>query len=190
MGTYDSGTIKRLRWMRDVLGPSLRAALRTREEGLDIFKMIAEGVLMGDEVHARSAACTMLLMRQLVPMLLETGLKKNVISRIVEFMSSNNHSFLSLTLTACKVAADAAHGIPNSTVVTAMSRNGVDFALRVGGMDGWTIVPTAPMDEAIYYSGYGPEDAAGDIGDSAIVETAGLGGMVIGAAPSISSFVG
>lgn len=191
MGTYNQGTIERLRWMRDVLAPSLRAALRTRDQGVDIFKIIAEGTLMGDEVHARSAACTLLLLRQLVPMLLSADVKRDVVSRIVEFIGQNNHSFLSLTLTACKAAADAAHGIPHSTVVTAMSRNGVNFALRVGGMaDKWFIAPTAPMDEAIYYSGYGPQDAAGDIGDSAIVETAGLGGMIIGAAPSISSFVG
>jgi len=190
MGTYDQGTIERLRWMRDVLGPTLRKALRTREEGFDIFKTVAEGTLMGDEVHARSAACTLLLLRQLMPMLLETDADKKTIAAIVDFIGNNNHSYLSLTLTGCKVAADAAHGIPNSTVVTAMSRNGMNFALRVGGMDKWFITKTAPMDEAIYYSGYGPEDAAGDIGDSAIVETAGLGGMIIGAAPSISSFVG
>lgn len=191
MGTYDAGTIERLRWMRDVLAPGLRAALHTSDEGIDIFKIVSEGTLMGDEVHARSAACTLLLLRQLAPMLLAADLEKNVISRIVDFISQNNHSFLSLTLSACKVAADAAHGVPHSTVVTAMSRNGVDFALRVGGMkDIWHIAPTAPMDEAIYYSGYGPGDAAGDIGDSAIVETVGLGGMIIGAAPSISSFVG
>jgi hypothetical protein len=191
MGAYDEGTIKRLRWMRDVLGPSLRTALRTSEEGIDIFKIIAEGTLMGDEVHARSAACTLLLLRQLVPMLLAVDIERKTVARIIEFISGNNHSFLSLTLTACKAAADAAHGIRNSTVVTAMSRNGVNFALRVGGIDDkWFITPTAPMDEAIYYSGYGPEDAAGDIGDSAIVETTGLGGMIIGAAPSISSFVG
>lgn len=191
MGTYNAGTIERLRWMRDVLAPGLRAALRTRDEGVDIFKIVSEGILMGDEVHARSAACTLLLLRQLAPMLLAADLEKDVIIRIVDFISQNNHSFLSLTLSACKVAADTAHGIPHSTVVTAMSRNGVDFALRVGGMKNtWHIAPTAPMDEAIYYSGYGPGDAAGDIGDSAIVETVGLGGMVIGAAPSISSFVG
>ena len=190
MGTYNQGTIDRLRWMRDALAPTLRTALKSKEEGIDIFKIIAEGTLMGDEVHARSAACTLLLLRQLMPMLLAGEASRSVIAQIVEFIGQNSHSFLSFTLTACKVAADAAHGIPNSTVVTAMSRNGVNFALRVGGMDAWFIVPTAPMDEAIYYSGYGPEDAAGDIGDSAIVETAGLGGMIIGAAPSISSFVG
>jgi hypothetical protein len=191
MGTYNKATIERLRWMRDALAPALKAALQAKGEGIDIFKIIAEGTLMGDEVHARSAACTLLLTRQLTPLLLATDLDKAAIARVLNFIGQNNHSFLSLTMTGCKVAADAAHGVPKSTVVTAMSRNGVEFALRVGGIkDKWFIGKTAPMDEAIYYSGYGPDDAAGDIGDSAIIETAGLGGMIIGAAPSISSFVG
>jgi hypothetical protein len=190
MGTYDAGTIERLRFMRDVLGPALKKAVAA-SGGIDIFKLVSEGIQMGDEVHARSAACTMLLVRRLLPALLASDLDKASIARIVEFMGANNHTFLSLTLTACKVAADAAHGVEHSTVVTAMSRNGVDFALRAGGAgENWFIDKTMPMDEAIYYSGYGPEDAAGDIGDSAIVETAGLGGMIIGAAPSIASFVG
>jgi hypothetical protein len=190
MGAYDAATLERLRWMRDVLGPALRDAVRRSPEGLDVFKLVSEGVQMGDEVHARSAACTLLLGRWLVPLLLQADLPAGTIRRVVEFVSGNNHSFLSLTISACKVAADAAHGVPHATVVTGMSRNGVEFALRLGGAPGWTLAPTAPMDEAIYYSGYGPQDAAGDIGDSAIIETAGLGAMVIGGAPSISSFVG
>jgi hypothetical protein len=190
MGAYDGATIERLRWMRDVLGPALAAALRRADGGIDVFKLVSEGIQMGDEVHARSAACTLLLHRRLASLLLETDLDKKTIRSVLEFIGGNNHSFLSLTLTACKAAADAAHGVKHSTVVTAMSRNGVEFAIRVGGLDEWFIAKTAPMDEAIYYSGYGSADAAGDIGDSAIVETAGLGGMIIGAAPSISSFVG
>lgn len=191
MGAYDRATIERLRWMRDVLGPTLKKALRFAGEGIDIFQIVAEGIQMGDEVHARSAACTLLLQRKLTPLLLQTDADKRTIQDVLGFLAGNNHSFLSLTLTACKVAADAAHGIPGSTVVTAMSRNGVDFAVRVGGApDRWFVAPTAPMDEAIYYSGYTAADAAGDIGDSAIVETVGLGGLVIGAAPGISSFVG
>jgi len=191
MGAFDQATIERLRWMRDVLGPALARAVRQVEGGLDIFKVISEGIQMGDEVHARSAACTLLLHRWLAPLLLAGDEDKRTIGEVLAFIGGNNHSFLSLTLTACKVACEAAHGVPRSTVVTAMSRNGVDFAIRVGGvLDRWFIAPTAPMDEAIYYSGYGPQDAAGDIGDSAIVETAGLGGLIIGAAPSISAFVG
>jgi hypothetical protein len=86
---------------------------------------------------------------------------------------------------------DAAHGIPDSTVITAMSRNGVDFMIRVGGLgQHWLVAPVSPMDEAVYYTGYGLEDAAGDIGDSAIIETCGLGGMAIAGAPTIAPFVG
>jgi len=190
MGAYDEATLERLRWIQDVLGPTVREAVRQSPQGLDVFQVISEGVQMGDEVHARSAACTLLLQRWLVPLLLRTGAPTDKLRSVVEFIGGNNHSFLSLTISACKVAADAGHGIPHATVVTGMSRNGVDFALRVGGAQGWFVAPTAPMDEAIYYSGYSAADAAGDIGDSAIIETAGLGGMVIGAAPSISSFVG
>ncbi len=190
MGMYDTGTIERLRWMRDVMGPALKQTLKSTPGGIDIFQIVAQGVQMGDEVHARSAACTMLLQRLLTPSMLEAGISRQTVLDIHRFISDNNHFFLSLTLTACKVAADAAHGIPYSTVVTAMSRNGVDFALRVSGTDEWFVGPTAPMDEAIYYSGYSSADAAGDIGDSGIVETVGLGGMIIGSAPSISSFVG
>ncbi len=191
MGTYDDGSIQRLRWIKDTLGPGLKEALKHSEGGIDLHAILSEAVQMGDEAHARSAACTSLLLQRLYPLLLKTCLDRRSILEIVEFIGSNNHFFLNLTLTACKVTADAAHGIKNSMIVTAMSRNGVDFALRVGGGGGrWFISPAAPMDEAIYYSGYSFEDAAGDIGDSAIVETAGLGGMVIGAAPSICSFVG
>jgi hypothetical protein len=106
-------------------------------------------------------------------------------------MANNNHFFLNFTMAAVKATMDAAHGIPYSTIVTAMSRNGVDFMLRVGGLgDQWLVAPVSPMDEAVYYTGYSVADAAGDIGDSAIIETCGLGGMAIAGAPTIAAFVG
>src|SRR5215510_7288618 len=90
-----------------------------------------------------------------------------------------------------KATMDAAHGLPYSTLVTAMARNGVDFMLRVGGLGNrWLLAPVSPMDEAVYYTGYSVADAAGDIGDSAIIETCGLGGMAIAAAPTVAPFVG
>ena len=82
MGTYDQGTIERLRWMRDVLGPVLGRAVRSKKEGIDIFKIISQGVLMGDEVHARSAACTLLLLRELLPLLLNSNESKETINAV------------------------------------------------------------------------------------------------------------
>jgi len=189
-GIWDEGTLERLRWLRDVLAPAFRAAVR-RLGGLDLYAIIAQGLQMGDECHARSAACTSLLVKAIVPPMLDAGVSSETVAAIVRALADNNHFFLNFTMAACKATADAAHGVPGSTVVTGMTRNGVDFGLRVSGLgDRWIIAPAARMDEAIYYTGYSAADAAGDIGDSAILEVVGLGGMAIAAAPTVAAFVG
>jgi hypothetical protein len=189
-GVADAGSLTRLRWLRDDVGPALKAAIK-QHGPLNIFDIVAQGLQMGDEGHARSAACTALLVKKLVPSMLEAGVSGQTVADIVRFMDQNNHFFLSFTIAAVKATMDAAHGVPYSTVVTAMSRNGVDFMIRVGGLgQRWPVAPVAPMDEAVYYTGYSVADAAGDIGDSAIIETCGLGGMAIAGAPTIAPFVG
>jgi len=189
-GLCDEATLERLTWIRDTLGPAVGAALR-QGGPLNVFDIVAQGLQMGDECHARSAACTSLLVKTLLPPMLEAGVSGETAAGIVRFMANNNHFFLNFTMAAVKATMDAAHGIPYSTLVTAMARNGVDFALRVGGLgDEWLVAPVSPMDEAVYYTGYSVADAAGDIGDSAIIETCGLGGMAIAGAPTIAAFVG
>lgn len=189
-GLCDEATLERLTWIRDTLAPAVGAALR-QGGPLNVFDIVAQGLQMGDECHARSAACTSLLVKTLLPPMLEAGVSGETAAGIVRFMANNNHFFLNFTMAAVKATMDAAHGIPYSTLVTAMARNGVDFALRVGGLgDEWLVAPVAPMDEAVYYTGYSVADAAGDIGDSAIIETCGLGGMAIAGAPTIAAFVG
>jgi hypothetical protein len=44
--------------------------------------------------------------------------------------------------------------------------------------------------DGLYFPGYSMADAAPDLGDSAITETAGLGGFAMAAAPAIVNFVG
>ena len=46
------------------------------------------------------------------------------------------------------------------------------------------------MVNGLYFPGYGPEQAAPDMGDSSITETAGLGGFAMATAPAIVQFVG
>jgi hypothetical protein len=71
-----------------------------------------------------------------------------------------------------------------------MARNGVDFGIRVSGTgDRWFLAPSTVPD-GLYFAGYGPDDANPDIGDSAITETAGIGGFAMAAAPAIVRFVG
>lgn len=189
-GVVDDGTLARLGWFRDELGPALKAAIHTYGP-FDVFDVIAQGLQMGDECHSRHAACTSLLVRRLVPAMLDAGAAPKTVAAFVRFADANGHFFLNITMAAVKATMDAAHGVPFSTVVTAMSRNGVDFMMRVSGLgDRWLICPVSAMDEAVYYTGYTVADAAGDIGDSAIIETCGLGGMAIASAPTVASWVG
>ena len=46
------------------------------------------------------------------------------------------------------------------------------------------------MPQGLYFPGYSMEDANPDIGDSAICETIGIGGVAMGAAPAVVRFVG
>jgi hypothetical protein len=189
-GVFDQGALDRLRWIRDTLGPAMAAALK-QHGPLNVFDIVAQGLQMGDECHARSAACTALLVKRLMPAMLDAGVAPRAVAEIIRYADNNNHCFLNFTMAGVKVTMDAAHGVPYSTVVTAMSRNGVDFMLRIGGLGRqWVVAPVEPMDQAVYYTGYSVKDAAGDIGDSAIIETCGLGGMAIAGAPTVAPFVG
>ena len=189
-GVCDKETLKRLKWIRDTLGPAMKAAVK-KHGPINVFDIVEKGLQMGDECHARHVASTALLIKQLIPAMLEAGVQGDTVASIIRFMNENSHFFLNFTLSAVKVTMDSAHNIPFSTIVTGMSRNGVDFMLRVAGLGETCIVdPVSDMDKAIYYTDFTVQDAAGDIGDSAIVETCGLGGMAIASAPSVAPFVG
>ncbi|HEX2987630.1 MAG TPA: DUF1116 domain-containing protein [Chloroflexota bacterium] len=189
-GVCNEGSLDRLRWMRDTLGPAVKATI-LKNGPIDVFDVDAQGLQMGDECHARSAACTATLIKTMAMGMLDADLDSRTIASVIRFIADNSHFFLNFTMAAVKATMDAAHGVPYSTIVTAISRNGEDCMVRVSGLgDRWTVVPAARMQEALFYTGFSVADAAGDIGDSAIIETCGLGGMAIPAAPSMAVFVG
>jgi hypothetical protein len=89
-----------------------------------------------------------------------------------------------------KAIADPAKGIARSTLVTAMCRNGTDFGIRVAGMgERWFVAPVE-QPKGLYFPGFTEADGNPDIGDSAIVETVGLGGFAMAASPAVAGFVG
>jgi hypothetical protein len=198
-GAYGPEVIERLQWMSRVLGPLLQVAVRRRVAGagpIDIKAIVGQMLQMGDEGHNRNRAGTMMLVRELVPELLEgaddlpAGLGLTDVAEVVRFCNGNDHFFLNLVMPACKLALDAARDVPGSTLVTAMARNGTDFGIQVSGTgDQWFTGP-ASVPDGLYLGDYGPDDANPDIGDSAITETSGIGGMAMAAAPAIVKFVG
>ncbi|MFC7594439.1 DUF1116 domain-containing protein [Terrabacter sp. GCM10028922] len=192
-GAYGPEVIDRLHWMNTVLGPILQQAVRVRvdrEGGIDVKAIIAQMLQMGDEGHNRNRAGSLMLLRELLPTMITADASSSDIAEAVRFSGANEHFFLNLGMPACKLSTLAAHGIPGSSVVTTMARNGTDFGIRVSGTgDAWFTGP-ANTPEGLFLGSYGPDDANPDIGDSAITETAGIGGFAMAAAPAIVRFVG
>jgi hypothetical protein len=187
-GAYSPEVLTRLRWMNDVLGPLLQTAVRASDP-VDVTAILGQMLQMGDEAHNRNRAGTLMLLRDLGPALVRAGAPDDV-AEVLRFVGGNDHFFLNLAMPACKLALDAARGIEGSTMVVAMSRNGTDFGIQVAGTgDEWFTGP-AQVADGLYLGDYGPDDANPDIGDSAITETAGLGGFAMATAPAIVRFVG
>jgi hypothetical protein len=187
-GAYSPDVVERLRWMNAVLGPAMRAAVH-RHGPVDVKAIIAQMVQMGDEGHNRNRAGTLMLLRELLPDLVETA-SAGDLGDIVRFVAGNDHFFLNLVMPAGKLQTSAAAGIDGSSVVTTMARNGTDFGIQVAGLGERWFTGPAQVPEGLFFGAYGPDDANPDIGDSAIAETMGLGGFVMAAAPAIVQFVG
>jgi hypothetical protein len=190
-GAYDAEVIDRLRWIEQVLAPVMTDVLQALDAPLDLRTMTAQALQMGDEGHNRNRAGTSLLLRELLPALLTLDHRpSDEVAAVARFISGNDHFYLNLTMPAGKATADAAAGIADSTIVTAMARNGTEFGLRASGTgDRWFTGASGVIDGP-YLPGYGPDDANRDIGDSTITETIGLGGFAMAAAPAIVAFVG
>ena len=188
-GGNDGEVLERLRWLRDEFGPALGEALRA-SGGIELSPLIARGLSMGDEMHQRNVACSSLLLRALAPALARTMGDTRALATALSFIAGNDQFFLNVAMAMGKSMMDPVRGIAGSTMVTAMSRNGTDFGVRVSGCgDTWFTAPVE-MPRGLYFPGFTEADANPDMGDSAIVETVGLGAFAMAAAPAVAGFVG
>ncbi|MCW1969501.1 MAG: DUF1116 domain-containing protein [Anaerolineae bacterium] len=188
-GAYSAEVLTKLRWMNEVLGPAIGAAL-AQTDGLDLRALMAEALHMGDEGHNRNKAGSVLYLKWLAPHLARTMSNRDELAKVLQFIGDNALSVLNPVMAACKAMCDAAHGIEGSTIVTTMCRNGTDFGVRVSGLVGQWFNAPAQIPVGLFFTGYTQADANPDIGDSAITETAGVGGFAMATAPAIVTFVG
>jgi len=188
-GAYGEDVIKKLKWMERVLYPTLKKAVET-VGSIDLKNLMAQALHMGDEVHNRNRAGTSLFYRAIAPHVVRTAETREIAAEVLEFINGNDHFFLNLSMPAAKATLDAARGIAYSSVCTVMARNGTEFGVQLAGTGDTWFTGKAPVPDALYFPGYTKADANPDIGDSAITETAGLGGFAIAASPAIVQFVG
>ena len=188
-GGNDAEVLTRLAWLRDEFGPAVGTALRSRE-GIPLKHLVARGLTMGDEMHQRNVACSGLLLRELAPAMARNSNDREALAEALAFIGGNDQFFLNIAMALGKAITDPVRGIEGSSVVTAMSRNGTDFGIRVSGAgDTWFTAPVE-MPEGLYFPGFTEADANPDMGDSTIIETIGLGGFAMAAAPAVAGFVG
>ena len=187
-GAYSEEVLERLRWMEEVMAPVLGKAIEM-SGGIDIRVLLAEALHMGDEGHNRNKAGSIMFTKNLAPYIVKATDDSAVASEIIQTLGDNALSVLNPVMAACKAMVDTAHNIEGSTIVSVMARNGTDFGIRVSGLgDRWFTAPVA-VPQGLYFPGFTAEDASGDIGDSTITETAGIGGFAMASAPAIVTFV-
>jgi hypothetical protein len=188
-GAYSDEVIKKLKWMENVLYPTLKAAIKDLGR-VDLKNIMAQALHMGDEVHNRNRAATSLFYRQIAPAIIRTCPDTKDMVNVLDFINGNDHFFLNLSMPACKASLDAARNMTGSSVAVVMSRNGTEFGVQLAGTGDQWFTGKAPVPDALFFPGFTKDDANPDIGDSAVTETNGLGGFAIAASPAIVQFVG
>lgn len=189
-GAFSTEVIERLKWMEKTLYPTLKKAIESKKDGIDLKSIILQALHMGDEVHNRNRAGTSLLYRAIAPEIVNVAPDKETALAVLNFINGNDHFFLNLSMAASKAILDPARNIEGSSLVVVMARNGTDFGIQLAGTGSAWFTGKAPLVDALYFPSFSAADANPDIGDSAITETAGLGGFAMAAAFAIVQFVG
>ena len=152
---------------------------------------MAQAFTMGDEMHMRNAAATGLLARRLAAPLVAAVPDRARLEAIMRLITRDNDQFfLAWSMCAAKAAARSIEGLEASTVVCTMARNGVEFGIRVAGPGRSVVHRPGQCRRGSLLPGLSAGDANLDTGDSAIMETYGLGGLAIAASPAVQKIVG
>jgi hypothetical protein len=189
-GAYAGEVQTRLAWMRDVLGPALSAALARIPDGIDLTALMAQAITMGDEFHQRNIAASALLLKALAADIVGSSAGVPEQQEVLRFLGRTDQFFLNVAMAYAKCAMDAGAAVKAGSIVTAMTRNGRDFGIRVSGLGTRWFTAPVNMPAGLYFTGYTADDANPDIGDSAITECLGIGGAAMIAAPGVTRFVG
>jgi hypothetical protein len=174
----------------EVFAPVLGEAVRALG-GVPLRPIMRRALHMGDELHSRNAAATLLFGRELFGALASMARRDaGRVAETLDYLRSSDYFFLRLSMAASKVTADSARGIDASSVVTAMAFSCQEFSIRVSGLgDEWFNAPL-PEVEAKLFAPFGREDIEFMGGESIINETVGLGGFAQAAAFPLQDYQG
>jgi hypothetical protein len=189
-GVYDAEVERGLRFLEHVIAPTIAAAV-DKAGGIPLKPLMRRAVNMGDELHSRNTAASVLFTRELFPAFQEMATERpSEIAQTLEFLIRNEYFFLRLSMAAAKATADAGHGVEGSSVVTGMCLSGHAFGIRVSGLGNEWIRGPLPTAEAKLFEGYTTDDIEWMGGESCMTEVIGLGGFAQAAAPALQAYQG
>jgi hypothetical protein len=189
-GVYDDGVKERLDHVHAVVAPPIRDAVRAAG-GIPLKPIMKRALHMGDELHSRNTAASLLFTRELFPHLLTVAeTDAEGVRRAVDALTEDHYFFLRLSMASAKAIADAARDVEGSSLVTAMGFNCKGFYIRVSGLgDAWFEGPH-PTVHAKLFDGHSEDEISWMGGESTIAETVGLGGFAQACAFPLQAYQG
>lgn len=189
-GVYDDGVHERLLLVNEIIAPVIGEAVR-KAGGIPLKPIMKRALHMGDELHSRNTAASLLFTREIFPFMLEqVASKRDSVESTLKALTEDHYFFLRLSMAAAKAIADHAHGVEGSSMVTAMAFNCRGFAIRVSGLGGeWFKGPHADV-QAKLFEGHGEDEITWMGGESIIAETIGLGGFAQACAFPLQQYQG
>ena len=185
-GVYSEEIRDNLFYMRDTLFSDLTRVLEA-EGGFPLMDIIRDGILMGDENHSSQRAVDALFIRRILPLALKC---KNA-NELLAYFASTNRFFHNFGQAASRAALLGCEGTPFSSMVTAAGGNGVTYGIKIASLGNKWFTAPSPMIRGKYMvEGAREENQLPWIGDSSIVECAGLGGIISAASPEVASWRG
>jgi hypothetical protein len=189
-GVWNDEVRANLEAVEHVFAPVLRDAVRSLG-GVPLRPIMRRALHMGDELHSRNTAATLLFGRELFAGLMAAAQHDpDRVAQTLDYLRSSDYFFLRLSMAASKVTADSARGVAGASIVTAMAFSCREFSIRVSGLgDEWFSAPL-PEVEAKLFAGFGVDDIEFMGGESIINETVGLGGFAQAAAFPLQDYQG
>jgi len=190
-GVYDEEVEESLRVVETLVAPVIGEAIRRRDGGIPLRPIIRSALNMGDELHSRNSAATLLFIKEMFPLLLEVAEERGEdVRKTYSYMSHGQYFFLRLSMAYSKATADATRDVHGSSLVSAMCFSCREFAVRVSGLGDQWFTASMPAVQAKLFEGYTQDDIEYMGGESTINETVGLGGFAQAAAFPLQDYQG
>jgi len=171
-GTIGVDIVARLAILTAVACDMIAPALRQRP--LPLADVVQYALANGDECHARTGMANLRLLARLAqpPGTLEEAARA--------FVADNPGFALPVLMAAAKVVLLGA----GAGMIHSVGGNGVSFGIRLQGETRWRTIAAAPP-VGTRFAGDADSIALGAIGDSAVIDYAGLGAQALTVAPEL-----